>query len=188
MINSQKPSKYFEESVNALPEVYNEEQYQKFIEFFGTHVVVDSEIGGLGTVKTTVSRKYLTKNGENSLKFQVDADFQYLKMNTVVERHKREGSKEFVENSRVETEIRGGNPMYLHEWTQWTKTIENNPIRVTYKVEEISELVTNSIKKNLIKRTIHSYNLKKSTKTSSKICKRMSQLSKKYTNSKKCCL
>jgi len=54
--------------------------------------------------------------------------------------------------------------MYLHEWTQWTKTIENNPIRVTYKVEEISELVTNSIKKNLIKRTIHSYNLKNQQK------------------------
>jgi len=147
MINNQNPSKIFQDSINNLPNHYDEESYERFIEHFGTHVIYDSEIGGVGNVKTTVQRKYLTKNGENTLKIQVDADFQYLKMNAVSERHKREGSKEYVENTRVDTEVRGGNPMLLYQWSDWLKTIEKNPIRVTYKVVEISELVKDLNKK-----------------------------------------
>jgi len=145
--------------LNELPNEYDKKKYMEFIEIFGSHVVVEAKLGGWGKVKTQVKKSYQERSGSSNIKIQAGAEFQFLKFNVEAERSRRQNSGEYVENSSVHTEVFGGDStnLRLKDWDHWVKSIPLYPRKTSYRVEPISELIKDTVKKANIERAVNEY-------------------------------
>eukprot|EP01080_Neovahlkampfia_damariscottae_P012674 gene12674-6570_t len=153
-----EPTKKFEFEVEKLPEHYDFEAYGFFIKTFGTHFLKEAFFGGRAETQTSVDVKYIKKNGVRTTKGEASLEYTWLKLNDANLRSSRRDSMEYVIASGLKTVLRGGNSNFqIKDSKAWHETLKNGAMIVHYKVELISELLKDQLKKKLLLKAIVEY-------------------------------
>ena len=132
--------------LDGLPGIYNKEEYFKFIDYWGTMVVVEANSGALANQLSMVRSCYADNNMLSNIDLmmlkRLYAEYQTVTINQHFSLYAKVSSLDIV----------GGDPKYfnLYQWKKRITTIDDYPVLTSVKVVPISEYITNiTIKANM---------------------------------------
>jgi hypothetical protein len=142
-----------------LPETYDESAYFKFIEYWGTDLIISATIGGF--VEQISMFKSCEVNGVN---FASEGQMQMLKQLYAKAYGNVELSAKYLAYSRTNSLlIRGGNPILndMSEFESREKSFSDYPVYIDVETVPISDFFPKGPIQNNMIRAIESYSLKK---------------------------
>jgi len=138
--------------IDTLPEEYDDDIYEKFIEFFGTHIVYSAELGGRIQMDTTVYREAGATSDDR--KYTTEIRKEFLRMSGQPDDGFGPIDPKYREEHISIMALQGGDYIGygIQDWRSWVSSIEQNPIPLSTKLELISYIIPWSypkIKKNV---------------------------------------
>jgi len=138
--------------INTLPDEYDDDIYEQFIEFFGTHVIYSAELGGRIQMETTLYRESSATGTDRQLATQIRKEF--LSFSGQPDDGYGPIDPKYREEHLSIMELQGGDYIGygVQNWRNWVTSIEQNPIPLSTKLELISYIIPWSmaqIKKNI---------------------------------------
>jgi len=140
-------TKTFSQFVEALPVDYQPQAYQKVINYFGSHVVVQAVFGGEATMYTSLSNSVYATVGAQKVGKIAMAQFNNLTEWGAQGAEAAEVS--FVDQGQLLSSLTfvGGVWEEVDQYSSWVKSIKTAPTKISYKLAEISELIPHAQKK-----------------------------------------
>lgn len=142
------------EAINSLPIEYDEEIYNLFINYWGTHVIINGSAGGLALQMTSLKECFVP-NG-------IDLDDQVLLI-MLKELYEKQYQHvdfyaEFREYSSASSiEIYGGNPIIIDDYDKRAQSFYDYPVIIDMSVRPIYEFIKNEVIRNNLIRAINNY-------------------------------
>jgi len=140
-------SDLFASMVEKLPTEYDEKAYGKMVKTFGTHVVIQAAFGGEALMCSTVANELYVEYGVQAVQSAALAHFQQA---TGVAIYGAEGAEEeLVDQGYLQSYFTYSGGLYeeVDVYSDWMKTVKYAPSRISYKLAEVSEMVSHPQKK-----------------------------------------
>jgi len=140
-------SDLFSSMVDKLPTEYDEKAYGKMVKTFGTHVVIQAAFGGEALMYTAVANELYVEEGIQAVQSAALANFRQATGLALYGAVGTEG--ELVDEGYLQSYFTYSGGLYeeVDEYSDWMKTIKYAPSRISYKLAEISEMVSHPQKK-----------------------------------------
>ncbi|CAF0928741.1 unnamed protein product [Didymodactylos carnosus] len=120
-----KLNKYAQRAINILTLQYNESLYQRFLDAWGTHITVSTNVGGMTEqqilFKSCTIRSSEISNGLEESTFKENLKEELLQSNPCLDAFYYARRKKLIDH-RI-----GGNTVLLNDTSEWKKTIVYDP-------------------------------------------------------------
>ncbi|KAL4496354.1 hypothetical protein ABPG73_007804 [Tetrahymena malaccensis] len=139
-----KLNEYAQQAVDSLPKEYSSEAYNEFIDFWGTHIAVDTHLGGM-VEKQTIFKECVNASPSFTGGLQPDQIRQALEN----ELTGNQADGFFVSRRKVSVDHKfGGDPQ---NQSNWEKTISENPaiLKINKFIPWDSMVADDQVKANL---------------------------------------
>jgi len=140
-------SDLFTSMVEKLPTEYDEKAYGKMVKSFGTHVVIQAAFGGEALMYATVANELYVEAGVQAVQ---SAALAYFQQSTGFAFYGAESAQEeVVDEGYLQSYFAFAGGLYeqVDVYSDWMKTIKYAPSRISYKLAELSEMVSHPQKK-----------------------------------------
>jgi hypothetical protein len=148
-------SGYATPMLNALPpySINTRPAYDEFFTYFGTHFISRGVFGGRIAMTLDVDTSVLLDSSQTFVQKQTGFTFGFLISLSLTFAKADYESKldiKFRASSNKEIKFIGGTPeLYeIDQADQWAETIKDNPVMIDYELKEISELITDPVRRS----------------------------------------
>ena len=148
-IDTLEISPFVKSAIDSLPATYDKEIYSMFINYWGTQIVVDADVGGMG------EQTVMIKSCFGGIDASSQASLYMMKTFNPEQYSNVSFAGGFQQYSRASIiDIFGGNPKYVNisDWKTRVQTINEFPVITNVKTRPITDFIHNvTIKANLMK-------------------------------------
>lgn len=121
----------FLQNVANLPDDYDEEEYQQFMQNYGTHYISAATLGGKATMKTTIAHDYFSTHTDTNIQANVEVSFHGFGGGGGGGHSANQTSQDWKSNSQFERKLIGGDPSIGTfnsdaDWIAWAKSVETS--------------------------------------------------------------
>jgi len=158
-------------AVNNLPNYYDRDAYVNFVRTYGTHYTNGALMGGRLAMDMQIASTYFSKKSMNEIISEAKSNFIIVSMHKGSKTSTQSVDSQFSKFVNMTKYIEGGDILGdydAYHFSDWVKTIKNNPSVIDYTVGEISDLISDPVKKANIERAIDDYLLTDGTPLGSK--------------------
>jgi MAC/Perforin domain len=144
-----------QEAIDSLPETYDQDIYDLFIQYWGTHVVFSGQGGAFAQQLTTLKGCYAP-----NIPLAYQAQLTLLKnLYPVQYQHVSYYQSYQQYSSATNVNLYGGNPVLVnpYNWTERINTIQNYPVLTSVQVIPITDFIQNEIIKENLEIAINNY-------------------------------
>ena len=148
----------FSAIVSTLPAVYDPIAYGKFVDSFGTHVVVDVTLGGKASWMVSSDSSYSSKYTDFELQGNAQVSYDSgFKLGIGTSYSREVPSFSFLSHTIRQLKLRGGDVTQENDFSQWIVGVPEQPAPVRLSLAKISLFVQNTTIALNIDRYIKSY-------------------------------
>eukprot|EP01095_Lingulamoeba_sp_RSL-Kostka_P017293 TRINITY_DN890_c0_g2_i1.p1 TRINITY_DN890_c0_g2~~TRINITY_DN890_c0_g2_i1.p1 ORF type:complete len:515 (+),score=167.83 TRINITY_DN890_c0_g2_i1:126-1670(+) len=141
----------FQNGVSTLPTVFNitdsqgMESFEKFIGFYGTHIISQLIMGGLSSQQTSILTTFhsLLQSVDIDVSEQASVSFIVSCGESVNVNNNQTAYKAFETFSEIGTlEVSGGNSSYANDFITWSGTVADNPVPLKSYINPLNDILT----------------------------------------------
>lgn len=144
-----------------LPQEYNSNSqafYRQFIEAFGTHIVVESDFGGMvyaeDWFETCLTKMFDEVWIKEEVRKRYDP-FGFFRKNGQSVSNTTHISTEFKQNSEFHALLLGGtDTISLDKWNEWVPTVKYNPKALNRKLVPLTHFLPEGAVKNALNQAL----------------------------------
>jgi hypothetical protein len=147
-------------AVNNLPNYYDKDAYVNFIRTYGTHYTNGALMGGRLAMDMQISQDYFSKKSMEEIINLATSNFIIVSMNKGSKTSKESIDQQWNKFVNITKYVEGGDIIKdydAYHFSDWVKTIKNNPSVIDYTVGDIADLISDPVKKANIERAIDDY-------------------------------
>ena len=161
--DSLQTTSIFQSAWQKLPSSYNATNasaFKDFFGYFGTHYIESSVFGGMGFMSSAVNKAYSSSHDSAQTSAQADIHFLWIQSGGSGSSSHNDSSSSFTTNTHFSASIVGGDPTLssdLTNWDKWLPTFYQAPTQVSYKIRELSSLITDPNIANAVDNALVAY-------------------------------